>query len=96
MKHYLIEMFDGNKYQIKVGNDRIQLGFHPVRMAHFIFEVISCKSIKCRFPTDDFIEIGNKLISFEKSPIITSEDFTSIYESKFSPIWEYNLADVRF
>ena len=84
MKKYLVEMWDGNKYvvQIPFGWASENFTWHNFRLtqyAHFVFDVIECKAIKARFPTDDYVALGEKFISFKNSPIVSVTDLKIVY-----------------
>lgn len=84
MKIYLIEMCDGNKYEVRVpyeldSHSFIAYNFKIIQFAHFVFDVMECKAVKSRFPTDDYVALGEKFISFKNTPIVSVTDLKIIY-----------------
>lgn len=90
MKKYLVEMYDENKYVVQVARhsygdsifEHINMGL--VRYSNFIFDVQDCKSIKNRYPTDDYMTIASKLTKFENSPILSPIELRVLYKHLFS------------
>lgn len=83
MANLLVEMYDGNRYNVILGFSSQELSFHVKVKANIIIkiEAQNFSTIKFRFPIDDYSKISRLFDAFNLAPKISVSQLNAIYHN---------------
>lgn len=83
MAKLLVEMYDGNRYNVILDFDTQELNHILLRKANVVIKVdeSNFQSIKYRFPIEDFQKLSDLIESFIHAPKVTVSQLNAIYHN---------------
>lgn len=83
MTSLLVEMYDGNRYNVILNFDNQELNHLTLRKANVVIKVtvLGFQSIKYRFPIEDFQKLSDLIESFIHAPKISVSQLNAIYHN---------------
>ena len=83
MANILVEMYDGNRYHLILDSDTQELNHEILRKANVVIKVdlTGFKSIKYRYPTEDFQKLSDLVESFIHAPKVSVSQLKAIYHN---------------
>jgi len=83
MANLLVEMYDGNRYNVILNFDTQELNHLTLRKANVVIKVdsIGFQSIKYRYPIEDFQKLSDLIESFIHAPKVSISQLNAIYHN---------------